>query len=191
MSNHRDPVIPPGLSDLHTDGNYQPRHRAVPCLHCGLGQHRHFLDHCPTGSMARFAPDEESPKPVVHLLKPRGGIECGTRGNWSVEINDVTCVDCIERHEMLTAEPEGDGLRTFQVEVQFEVTIDERGAASYLPIAAPLENKVRKMVDDLLETYVTPMLLNTNYDALTIHWEILPDSVSEYDGESFVRVKPS
>jgi hypothetical protein len=41
---------------------------------------------------------------TVHLLKTRGGTECGGRGYTDPDIRNVTCPSCLTRHAMLTAE---------------------------------------------------------------------------------------
>jgi hypothetical protein len=39
--------------------------------------------------------------PKIHLLKTRGGNECGRQGASDPDINCVTCPDCLQAHENL------------------------------------------------------------------------------------------
>lgn len=46
--------------------------------------------------------------PVTHLLKPRGGNQCGKAGASTAEINNVTCDDCISQHAAICEAQEED-----------------------------------------------------------------------------------
>jgi hypothetical protein len=71
------------------------------------------LRHVSTGSSARHATKKKTPaqldreiaealsRPKVHLLKTRGGTECGEPGKSSADINWVTCEKCLRSHEAL------------------------------------------------------------------------------------------
>lgn len=85
MSDHRNEAIPPNLSDLHTDGEYQPRHRAVPCRHCGLGRHRHEPTYgwCTEPAGFQYRPE----------MAPRPGSEFGPLRNFQAEVIFTVEVD--------------------------------------------------------------------------------------------------
>ena len=43
----------------------------------------------------------EASDPLVHLLRPQGGSQCGRPGPVDADINFITCDDCDEQHEAL------------------------------------------------------------------------------------------
>lgn len=159
---------------------YTPKHRAVPCTNCGWGEYRHIfagdLLRCP--EVEDLEPEPVTHQPVTHLLKPLGGTECERKGDALAYINYVTCVDCLERHEAIIADPE---TRTFQAEVIFTVELDPNGPPLryLLDPDATAEDQVHAMIVDLLSTYVTPRLMVSNNRALTIHWEMFEGAVGE------------